>query len=125
MCGDWLAIAPANTFVGTGSNTAGPGHVSGTIHLNDPPPPSATSAMAAEAAVTVTYNDLAGRTAGSEHFDRCCSRFRRTNSAPGVYTTIQRTPRLAITGNVTLDGDGDPNAVWIFQIASTLTTASQ
>jgi hypothetical protein len=31
---------------------------------------------------------------------------------------------LGITGTVTLDGGGDPNAVWIFQIASTLITAS-
>ena len=31
---------------------------------------------------------------------------------------------LAITGVVTLDGLGDPNAVWIFQMFSTLTTAS-
>jgi len=42
---------------------------------------------------------------------------------PGVYTTIAQ-PSLGITGNLTLDGVGNPNAVWIFQISSTLTTAS-
>jgi hypothetical protein len=31
---------------------------------------------------------------------------------------------LGITGNLTLDGGGDPNAVWIFQIVSSLTTAA-
>lgn len=29
-----------------------------------------------------------------------------------------------LTGNLTLDGQGDPNAVWIFQIGSSLTTAT-
>jgi Ice-binding-like/Bacterial Ig-like domain len=42
---------------------------------------------------------------------------------PGVYTTIAQ-PSLGITGNLTLDPVGDPNAVWIFQISSTLTTAA-
>ena len=31
---------------------------------------------------------------------------------------------LAITGNVTLDGQNDPNAVFIFQMASTLTAST-
>jgi hypothetical protein len=31
---------------------------------------------------------------------------------------------VGITGTVTLDGGGDPNAVWIFEISSTLITAS-
>ncbi|WP_063753202.1 ice-binding family protein, partial [Streptomyces resistomycificus] len=40
---------------------------------------------------------------------------------PGVY----RAPiSAAITGTLTLDAHGDPNAVWVFQIGSTLTTAS-
>jgi hypothetical protein len=39
----------------------------------------------------------------------------------GVY---QAPSSLGITGLVTLDGEGDPNAIWIFQIGSTLITAS-
>lgn len=40
---------------------------------------------------------------------------------PGVY----KAPISAgITGTLTLDAHGDPNAVWVFQIGSTLTTAS-
>jgi hypothetical protein len=31
---------------------------------------------------------------------------------------------VGITGTVTLDGGGDPNAVWIFQVGTFLTTAS-
>jgi hypothetical protein len=40
--------------------------------------------------------------------------------APGLYTTASTV--MLSSGNVTLDGGGDPNAVFIFQIASTLTT---
>lgn len=39
---------------------------------------------------------------------------------PGVYHAPSS---LAITGNVTLDGQNDPNSVFIFQMASTLVTA--
>ena len=116
-----FAIAPANTFVGTGTNTAGPGLVSGTIHLNDPPPPSATSAMAAQAALTVSYNDLAGRTAPAPTvLTGAAPDIGGQTLAPGIYKS---NTSLAITGTVTLDGGGDPNAVWIFQIATTLITA--
>ncbi len=40
---------------------------------------------------------------------------------PGVYTASSG---LAVSGNVTLDGQGDNNAVFIFQAGSSLTTAS-
>jgi hypothetical protein len=43
---------------------------------------------------------------------------------PGVYRTTSAQPSLGITGNVTLDGNGDPNSIWIFQIGSTLITAA-
>lgn len=42
----------------------------------------------------------------------------------GVYKDNGAPASLAITGTLTLDGGGDPNAVFIFQSASTLTTAS-
>lgn len=40
---------------------------------------------------------------------------------PGVYTIATS---LGLTGTVTLDGQGNPNSQFIFQIGSTLTTAS-
>jgi hypothetical protein len=40
--------------------------------------------------------------------------------APGLYRNS--TSVLLSTGNLTLDAQGDPNATWIFQIGSTLTT---
>jgi len=39
---------------------------------------------------------------------------------PGVYTS-DSTMSIAVGGIVTLDGQGDANAVWIFQIGSSLT----
>ena len=41
---------------------------------------------------------------------------------PGVYCNSSTS--LLITGTVTLNGNGDPNAVFIFQIGTALTTAS-
>ena len=40
---------------------------------------------------------------------------------PGVYCF---NASAQLTGTLTLNGQGNPNAVWVFQIASTLTTAS-
>jgi hypothetical protein len=40
---------------------------------------------------------------------------------PGVYDSASS---IGLTGTVTLDGQGDPGAVFIFQAGSTLTTAS-
>ena len=41
----------------------------------------------------------------------------------GVYRTGS-VPSLGLTGNLTLDAQGDPRAVFIFQVASTLITAT-
>jgi hypothetical protein len=40
---------------------------------------------------------------------------------PGLYKS---TGTLALTGTVTLDAQGDVNGVWIFQVASSLDTAT-
>ena len=45
-----------------------------------------------------------------------------TSLIPGVYTSSAGT--FGMTGTLTLNGQGDPNAVFIFQMATTLTTAS-
>jgi len=108
---------PFNTYVGTGTHTAGPGLVGGIIHLTDPPPPSPTSAAAGKAALLVAYNDLAGRTAPAPA--TLAGDLGGQTLAPGIYKS---TSTLGITGTLTLDGGGNANAVWIFQIASSLTT---
>jgi hypothetical protein len=111
---------PANTYLGTGTHTAGLGLVSGIIHLTDPPPPGTLlkpDAAAAQAALTVAYNDLAGRTAPAP--TTVAGDLGGLTLAPGLYKS---TSTLGITGTLTLDGQGNANAVWIFQIASSLTT---
>jgi len=108
-----------NTYVGTGTHTAGPGIVTGIIHLMDPPPPSATSAAAAQSSLTTTYNDLAGRTAPAPA--TIAGDLGGLTLAPGIYKS---TSSLGLTGTLKLDGQGNANAVWIFQIASSLTTIS-
>ena len=86
--------------------------VLGTIHAADMPAAQAQTqlvalynALASQACTTdLTGQDLGGLTLG-----------------PGVYCF---TSSAQLTGVVTLDGQGDPNAQFIFKIGSTLTTAS-
>jgi len=109
---------PANTYLGTGTHTAGPGLVSGIIHITDTPP-SPNDAATAQTALTTAYNDLAGRTMPAP--TTVAGDLGGLRLAPGIYKS---TSTLGITGTLTLDGGGNANAVWIFQIASGLTTLS-
>jgi hypothetical protein len=113
-----FADPPANTYVGTGTHTAGPGLVSGIIHVTDTPP-SPNDAATAQTNLTTAYNDLAGRSMPAP--TTVAGDLNGQTLAPGIYKS---TSTLAISGTVTLDGQGNANAVWIFQIASGLTTLS-
>jgi hypothetical protein len=106
-----------NTFVGTGTDTNGPGLVTGVIHITDPPPPAANTAAAAQAALTAAYLDLSGRTAPAPATITPTDIGGRT-LAPGIWKSASI---VGITGDVTLDGLGDPNAIWIFQVGTFLT----
>jgi hypothetical protein len=87
--------------------------VNGTIHIND------ASAIAAEAALLTAYNDAAGRTVGAITE---AGNLGGMTLTPGLYKS---TSSLEISsGNLTLDAQGNANAVFIFQMASTLTTTS-
>lgn len=90
-----------------------PGLLTGTLHAAD------AVAQAAQGQLTTAYNTAAGKPVGT-HLPPDIG---GQTLAPGVYTTVAQ-PTLGITGDLTLDAGGDPNAVWIFQIASTLTTAA-
>ncbi|MDB6066260.1 MAG: hypothetical protein JWR26_2468, partial [Pedosphaera sp.] len=98
-----------------GSSVSGfpPGTVTGTKHIADP------TAQAAEGDLTTAFNDAAGRSTAPVSV---AGNIGGQTLAPGLYKS---TSSLAIsTGDLTLDGQGDPNAVFIFQIASTLVTTS-
>ena len=89
-----------------------PGEVNGTIYAGD------TAAQHAQASLTIAYNDAAGRTVGVVGV---AGDLGGRTLAPGLYKS---TSTLAITGDLYLDANGDPNAVFIFQIGSGLTVTT-
>lgn len=102
-----LGVSP-----GTAVTHFPPGQViNGTQHDGD------AVALAAQSDLTTAYNDAAGRTPYTVQ----STDLGGTKLAPGVYHTASA---MSLTGTVTLDGQGDPNAVFIFQAGSTLITAS-
>jgi len=104
MFGD-LGLAP-------GSSVTGAPHVLGATHVDD------AVAIQAKTELTTAYNDAAGRpTEGSAGTDLAGQTF-----TAGVRTASSSL--LLSSGSVILDAQGDPNAVFIFQIGSTLITGS-
>jgi len=88
-----------------------PGLASGAMHITD------GAAAQAQAALTAAYLDAAGRTpTGSVAGD-----LTGQTLVPGIYKS---TSSLGLTGDLTLDAQGNPDAVFIFQISSTLITGS-
>jgi len=84
----------------------------GTIHGGD------IVAAQAQSDLTIAYNSLAGMACGT---NLTAQDLGGMTLAPGVYcfdTSAQ------LTGTLTLDGQGDSNAVFVIQIGSTLTTAT-
>ena len=77
------------------------------------------TAAQAQLDLTAAYNDAAGRTLGAVIV---AGNLGGQTLSPGLYKS---TSSLEISsGDLTLDALGDPNAVWIFQMASTLTTTA-
>jgi len=91
-----------------------PGTLTGTEHAGD------AVAMTAQGDLTTAYNNAAAAAGGAV----LTADIGGQTLPAGVYKTTSAQPSLGITGNLTLDGGGDPNAVWIFQIVSSLTTAA-
>jgi len=89
-----------------------PGVVTGTIY-NASSPVSATAAAAIDAA----YTDLFGRTPN----DVIGVGLGGQTLLPGVHSTGAAS---TLTGNITLDAKGDPNAIFIIQIDGALTTGA-
>ena len=87
-----------------------PGRVNGRVHPGDP------VARQAQSDLRTAYEDAAGRTPPQALPADVGGR----TLAPGVYRSGGA---LGLTGALTLDGQGDPNAVFVFQVGSTLTTS--
>ncbi|MBC5826815.1 MAG: DUF3494 domain-containing protein, partial [Candidatus Eremiobacteraeota bacterium] len=99
------AVTGFNAGHGTGTVTGG------SIHAGDP------TAAQAQLDLTTAFNNAAGRANPTA----VPSDIGGTVIPPGVY---KAPVSLAITGNATLDGQNNPNSVFIFQVASTLTTST-
>jgi type VI secretion system secreted protein VgrG len=72
----------------------------------------------AQTDLTTAYNEVAGAPCGT---DLTGVDLGGLTLVPGVYCFSSS---AQLTGTLTLDAQGDPNSQWIFQIGSTLTTAS-
>lgn len=96
------------------------GAVNGSVYCAPPAPGTATTmaiATQARADALTAYNQLAALPPGS---DPGAGQLGGLVLPPAVYTSAGGT--FAITsGDLTLDAQGDPNAVWVFQSASSLT----
>lgn len=90
-----------------------PGTVNGSIHQAD------AVALQAKSDLVIAYDDAAGRTPTSVVAGGTLG---GQTLVAGVYNAGGVT--LDLTGTLTLDGQNDPSAVWIFQATSDLVTAS-
>ena len=92
-----------------------PGEVNGDIHIDNP------TIIEAQAALLAAYNDAVSRSVSSVSLPGNLGGLTFT---PGLYTN---STSVLISGsgpgnNVTLDAQGNPNAIFIFKMGSTLTT---
>jgi hypothetical protein len=92
------------------------GQVNGTIHINDP------VVTKAQADLLAAYSDAVNRTINAQALP---ANIGGLTFAPGLYINASSVLLLGAgsNNNVTLDAQGDPNAVFLFKMGSTLTTA--
>jgi len=102
-----LGLSPGTSVTGFP-----PGQVNGTIHAAD------SLALQAQADLTGAYRDAAA----SPVTAAIPVELGGTTETPGTYDSAAGT--FGITGTLTLDAQGNPDAVFIFQAASTLITAA-
>jgi hypothetical protein len=88
-----------------------PGTVGGSIHAGD------GVAAQAQTDLATAYNDAAGRTPKASF----AGDLNGLTFDAGVYDS---SAAVSLTGTLTLDGQGDPNAVFIFQVGAALSTAA-
>lgn len=123
---DNFSVLAGSTITNTGSSTINgdiglsPGSeitgfplgiINGTQYIAD------AVAIQAKTNLATAYNNAAGKTPVST----VATELGGTTKTAGVYNSADGT--FGITGTLTLDAQGDPNAVFIFKTASTLITA--
>jgi len=107
ITGGDLGLSPGSAVTGFPPGTLTPPAV---MHVTDP------AAAQAQLDLTTAYIYTAGLPGGAV----LPGDMSGLTFTPGLYTTASTV--MLSAGNVTLDGQGDANAVFIFQIGSTLTT---
>jgi uncharacterized repeat protein (TIGR01451 family) len=109
-----LTAIDGNIGLSPGTSVTGfpPGQVNGTIHAAD------SVALQGQTDLTAAYGNAAARSVSAI----IPVELGGTTQTSGVYDSAAGT--FGITGTLTLDAQGDPNAVFIFKAASTLITAS-
>ncbi|HSJ10678.1 MAG TPA: ice-binding family protein, partial [Longimicrobiales bacterium] len=102
-----VSISPGNTITGFG-----PCVITGVQNL--------ANAIAAQAQIDLTnaFNELAGMACPPAN--AISANLGGTTLEAGVYCTATG---IGVTGTLTLDGGGDPNAMFVFQAGTSLTTA--
>ena len=105
-----LGVSPGTSLVGFGT----PATVNGATHAND------AVANGAQSDLTTAYDVAAGQPVSPGNVLTGTDLGSRTLT-PGAY---RYATSAQLTGALTLDAQGDPNAEFIFEIGSTLTTAS-
>jgi hypothetical protein len=95
-----------------GSSVTGAPHTLGAMHIDD------GVAIKAKSDLVTGFNDAAGRPSTQLSSAELSGK----SFTPGVYNASSSL--LFSAGTVTLNAQGDPNAVFIFKVASSLTTGS-
>ncbi len=103
-----LGVSPGSAVTGFPPGSVG----GGTIHTGD------AVAVQAQSDLTIAYNGLAGMSVSNTLTGQDLGGLTLTS---GVYRFASS---AQLTGTLTLDAQGNNNAFWVFQIGSTLTTAS-
>jgi len=103
-----VGVSPGTEITGFPPGTV----TGGTIHLND------AVAQQAQSDLTTAYIFLAGQAFDTDLSGQDLGGLTLNSAVYRFSTTAE------LTGTLTLDAQGDPDAIFIFQIGSTLTTAS-
>jgi hypothetical protein len=109
-----LSMVTGDIGVSPGTAVTGfpPGQIDGSIHAND------GAAVQGQADLVIAYDNAVARTST----DTISGDLGGTTRTTGVYDSVSGT--FGIAGTLTLDAEGDPNAVFIFKAISTLSTAA-
>jgi hypothetical protein len=102
-----VSVSPGNTVTGFG-----PCVITGVQHLGD------AVALQGQIDLTTAYNTLAGLPCPPAN--AIVGNLGGTTKAAGVYCTASG---IGVSGTLTLDGGGDPNATFVFQAGTSLITA--